>query len=416
MTENNQKFNVAIIGGGPAGIMTAITATQNGSKVILIEKTNQLGKKLLITGKGRCNITNAYDNTRTFINSFGKNGKFLFTAINNFSNNDVVSFFEKLGLKTKVERGNRVFPITDKSTDVLNILINQLKKYNVTILKNTEVKDIMVEKNIIQKIKTTAGEIMADKYIICTGGLSYPETGCSGDGYKWAKKLGHKIINPSPALVPIIVKEKFIKDLEGLSLKNVTISIWQNNKKKDERFGEALFTLHGMSGPIVLDMSKNIGSLLKTDKVELQIDFKPALDYKILDQRIQKDFNANKNKAFKNSLDKLLPKKIIPIVIKLSEIGPDKKATEIKKEERKKLLKLLKEFKLVVKSIGGFEKAVVTTGGVDLKEIDPKTMRSIIIKNLYFAGEVLDLDGPTGGYNLQACWSTGHLAGESCAK
>lgn len=416
MIKENQKFDVAIIGGGPAGIMAAITAGQNGAKVVLIEKTDQLGKKLLITGKGRCNITNAYSDTKVYINSFGKNGKFLFTAVNNFGNTDIINFFEKLGLKTKVERGNRVFPVSDNSSDVLKILINQLKKYAVTILKNSEVKSIIIYKNKIKKIKLANKEIIADKYIICTGGLSYPETGCKGDGYKWAKSAGHKVINPSPSLVPIIVKENFIKDLEGLSLKNVLINIWQNNKKKDERLGEALFTFNGMSGPIILNMSKNIGSLLENGEVELRIDFKPALDYKTLDQRIQKDFDENKKKTFKNSLGKLLPKKIIPIMIKLCEIDPNKKVTEITKVERKKLLKLLKEFELEIKSIGGFDKAVVTTGGVDLKEIDPKTMQSVIIDNLYFAGEILDLDGPTGGYNLQACWSSGRLAGKSCFK
>ena len=416
MINDYQKFDVAVVGGGPAGIMAAIAAGQNGAKVILIEKTNQLGKKLLITGKGRCNITNACDSTRSFVDSFGENGKFLFTAFSSFGNNDIINFFEKFGLKTKVERGNRVFPTSDNSADVLNTLINQLKKHSVTILKNSEVKNIIISKNKIEKIKLEDSEITADKYVICTGGLSYPETGCSGDGYKWAKSAGHKIIKPKPSLVPIVVKENFIKDLEGLNLKNVTISIWQNNKKKDELFGEALFTFDGMSGPIILDLSKNIGRLLEAGIVELQIDFKPALDYKTLDQRIQKDFNENKNKAFKNSLDKLLPKKIIPVLIKLSGIDPDKKVAEIKKEERKKLLKLLKEFKLEIKSIGGFAKAIVTTGGVNLNEIDPKTMQSKIINNLYFAGEVLDLDGPTGGYNLQVCWSTGYLAGKSCAK
>jgi len=416
MKKLEKKFDVAIIGGGPAGIMAAIQAGKNGAKTVLIEKTDKLGKKLLITGKGRCNITNAYNNTREYINTLGNNAKFLYSALNKFNNNDVVIFFNKLGVKTKIERGNRIFPKSDKSFDVLNALIKELKNSSVTVITNTEVKKIIYNKNKIKKINTSNGDITAENYIICTGGLSYPETGSSGDGYKWAKELGHKIITPRPALTPILIYENFIKNLEGLSLKNVKISVWQNNKKKDERLGEALFTFKGMSGPVILDMSKNIGQLLNNGKTELKIDFKPGLDYKKLDQRIQTDFAETKNKIFKNSLDKLLPQKIIPVIIKLSGINPNKKINEITKEERKKILKLLKEFNLNIKSVGGFDKAIITNGGIDLKEIDPKTMRSRIVNNLYFAGEILDLDGPTGGYNLQVCWSTGYLAGISCIK
>jgi len=407
-----QQFDVAVIGGGPAGMMAAITAAKNGSRVVLIEKTNHLGKKLLLTGKGRCNLTNAAENIKTFIEAFGKNGKFLFSSLNNFSNLEVIKFFNSLGLETKVERGNRVFPVSDNSLSVLAVLTGQLEKHHVTILKNTGVKSLMVKRNQIEKIDTTAGEIEAKKYIIATGGLSYPQTGCTGDGFKWAKELGHTVITPQPALVPVLIQEDFMPELEGLSLKNVLISVYKNNKKQTERQGEALFTRQGLSGPIILDMSKHIGSLLD-EKIELRIDFKPALDYPTLDQRIQKDFAENKNKVFKNSLDKLLPQKLIPVIIKLSGIDENKKATEIKKEERKKLVALLKDFKLTVRGLENFNRAIITTGGVELTEIDPKTLKSKIIENLYFAGEVLNLDGPTGGYNLQMCWSTGYTAGKN---
>ena len=393
-------------------MMAAITAAKNGSRVVLIEKTNHLGKKLLLTGKGRCNLTNAAENIKTFIEAFGKNGKFLFSSLNNFSNLEVIKFFNSLGLETKVERGNRVFPVSDNSLSVLAVLTGQLEKHHVTILKNTGVKSLMVKRNQIEKIDTTAGEIEAKKYIIATGGLSYPQTGCTGDGFKWAKELGHTVITPQPALVPVLIQEDFMPELEGLSLKNVLISVYKNNKKQTERQGEALFTRQGLSGPIILDMSKHIGSLLD-EKIELRIDFKPALDYPTLDQRIQKDFAENKNKVFKNSLDKLLPQKLIPVIIKLSGIDENKKATEIKKEERKKLVALLKDFKLTVRGLENFNRAIITTGGVELTEIDPKTLKSKIIENLYFAGEVLNLDGPTGGYNLQMCWSTGYTAGKN---
>ncbi|TSC94929.1 MAG: YhiN family flavoprotein [Parcubacteria group bacterium Athens1014_10] len=413
MKINNQKFDVAVVGGGPAGMMAAIAAAEKGLKTVLIEKNKELGKKLLITGKGRCNITNAGDDIKVFIDLFGKNGKFLFSAINNFNNNDVVNFFNQQGLKTKIERGNRVFPVSDNSSEVLSVLINQLKKYSVTVLKNIPAKELVVNKNRIEKIKLSKGEISANKYIICTGGLAHPQTGSTGDGFEWAKKLGHKIIAPRPSLSPILVKEKWVKELEGLSLKNVLISAYQNNKKKNQRMGEALFTSNGMSGPIILDMSKNIEILLGAGKVELKIDFKPALDYKTLDKRIQRDFEKNKNKIFKNSLNELLPKKLIPVVIKLSGIDENKKSAEIKKEERKRLVGLLKDFKLEVRGIENFSKAIITAGGINLAEVDPKTMKSKIIDNLYFAGEILDLDGPTGGYNLQMCWSTGYTAGKN---
>ncbi|MBU4360983.1 NAD(P)/FAD-dependent oxidoreductase [Patescibacteria group bacterium] len=406
--------DLIVIGGGPAGMILAGRAAENSARVLLLEKNEKLGVKLLITGKGRCNIANAEADIKKIIQQFGKNGKFLYSALYQFNAQKIVDFFENLGVKTKTERGNRIFPVSNKSADILNALIKYLKKNKVKIRTNSEVKDIVVKKNIIQKIILKSGEeLIAKNYAICTGGKSYPATGASGDGYKWLKKMGHNIILPTPSLVPIILKEKYIKDLEGLSLKNVNISVFQNNKKQDERFGEAIFTANGMSGPIILDMSKKINELLNKGQVILKIDFKPALEFKILDKRIQNDFSKMKNKMFKNSLDLLLPKKMILVIIKLSKIDGEKKTNSITKEERNRLLHLLKDFKLEVKKIDGFNKAIVTAGGVDLKEINPKTMKSKIINNLFIAGEVLDLDGPTGGYNLEASWSTGYCAGDN---
>ena len=408
-------YDVAIIGGGPAGMISAGRAGELGASVILIEKNNNLGRKLLITGKGRCNITNKENNPREFINEFGKNGKFLFSAFSRFGVEETINFFEKLNLKTKIERGGRVFPVSDRSQDVLEALINYLNKSNVKIKLNSEVKEIIKQDNKIEKIILANNEeIIANKFIISTGGKSYSKIGSTGDGYKLAKKLGHTITNLSPSLVPIIVKEKIVKELEGLSLKNVEISVYKESKKIDSRFGEAIFTADGMSGPIIIDMSKKIGTELPGN-LEIKIDFKPALDFLKLDQRIQEDFRKDCKKMFKNSLDNLLPQKLIPVIIKLSKINPDKKSGFITKEERKKLLHLLKEFTLGVKSLADYEKAIITSGGIKLNEIDQKTMKSKLIDNLYFAGEILDIDGPTGGYNLQICWTTGYIAGESVA-
>jgi len=409
------KYDVAVIGGGPAGMIAAGRAGELGSHVVLIEKNRDLGTKLLIAGKGRCNITNKRDKPREMIEKFGKNGKFLFSLFSRFGVKETIDFFENHGVRTKVERGGRVFPVSDRSQDVLGALINYLKKSQVKVRMNSKVKEIVKKGNKIEKIILTSGEeVVADNFIICTGGKSYPVTGSTGDGYGWAEKMGHMIISPSPSLVPVIIKEKFVKELEGLSLKNVEISIYKDSKKIGSRFGEAIFTANGMSGPIILDMSKEISKELPGE-IKMQIDFKPALDFVKLDKRIQRDFQKGSNKLFKNSLDELLPKKLIPIVIRLSKINPNQEVNSVAKEERRKLLHLLKEFGLGVKGLEGFKKAIITTGGVKLSEIDQKTMKSKLIDNLYFAGEILDLDGPTGGYNLQVCWTTGYIAGESAA-
>ena len=416
----NNKYNLAIIGGGPAGMIAAGHAGEMGSRVVLIEKNDRLGVKLLITGKGRCNITNAEEDLRKMVNMYRPNGKFLHSAFNKFSNIDIVDFFEQRGLKTKTERGNRVFPASDNSKAVLGSLKNYLRDNKVEIKLNSPAEKIITSKNnkkIEKIILKNKEEIIADNFVLATGGKSYPETGSTGDGYKWLANLGHKVIEPKPALTPIIVREKWVKKLEGLSLKNVEVSLW-NNRKIESLFGEALFTSNGLSGPVVLNLSNKISAFVPRTSADegnlrIKIDFKPALDYPTLDKRIQRDFEAQKNKQFKNSLDKLLPKKLIPVIIELSEIKRNKKINEITREERKKLIKLLKEFELNVKGLTGFTKAIVTSGGVDLKDVDPRTMKSKIIDNLYFAGEILDIDGPTGGYNLQVAWSTGYAVGEN---
>ncbi len=406
------NYDVAVIGGGPAGMIAAGKAAESGARVILLEKNNNPGTKLLITGKNRCNITNDIKDLKILISRYGKKGKFLFSCFYNFGASDAIIFFEHLGLKTKVERGNRVFPASDKSQDVLKALLRYLKINKVKIKLNSAVSRIIKKNNKIKKIFLFNGqEINADKYIIAVGGKSYPTTGSSGDGYPWLKKLGHRVVEPRPALTPVICKETYIKDLEGLSLKNIRINLFENNKKIASRFGEAIFTHNGMSGPIILNLSQYLKE--KNKEYLLSIDLKPALDDNTLDKRILNDFKKFNNKLFKNSLDNLLPKKLIPIIIKLSKINPIKKVNLITKEERIKLKNIFKNFSLNAVGLAGFEKAIITKGGADLKEINPQTMQSKIIDNLYLAGEILDIDGPTGGYNLQICWSTGFTAGKN---
>ncbi len=415
--ENKTFFDVAVVGGGPSGMMAAARAGELGAKVLLLEKNAALGRKLLLTGKGRSNITRAEFNSRELVKKYGREGDFFLYPLSIFGVKETIDFFEKKGLKTKVERGKRIFPQSNRASDVLNILIGYLKSGGVKIMTNSEVKEIIKEKNRISKIILSGGrEILAKNYIICTGGKSYPGTGSTGEGYKLAKKLGHTINKLRPALVPLRIKEKWPKMAQGLSLKNVELTVFQNNKKQGSRFGEMLFTHFGVSGPIVLDLSGKIGELLEKGGVKLVLDLKPALDFQVLDKRIQSDFSKYSNKFFKNSLSDLLPKKLIPVIIELSGINPEKKVNEITRQERQKLVRLLKGLEMRVSSLLGFKTAIITSGGVSLREIDSKTMKSKLIDNLFFAGEIIDLKGPTGGYNLQLCWSTGLLAGQSAAK
>ena len=398
-------------------MMAGGRAGELGAKVLLLEKNAALGRKLLLTGKGRSNITKAEFNPRELLKKYGREGDFLLYPLSIFGVKETIDFFEKKGLKTKVERGKRIFPQSDRASDVLNILISYLKKGKVEIMTNSEVKKIIKkEKKIVKIILSGGREILAKNYIISTGGKSYPGTGSTGEGYQWAKELGHKVNKLRPALVPLRIKENWPKTAQGLSLKNVELTVFQNNKKQDSRFGELLFTHFGVSGPIVLDLSGKVGELLEKGEVKLVLDLKPALDFQTLDKRIQSDFSKYSQKLFKNSLSDLLPQKLIPIIVELSGINPEKKVNEITREERQKLVRLLKGLEMRVISLLGFETAIVTSGGVSLKEIDSKTMKSKLIENLFFAGEIIDLKGPTGGYNLQLCWSTGYLAGQSVAK
>lgn len=420
-------MRVAVIGGGPAGMMAAITSAQNGNDVILIEKNKLLGKKLLITGKGRCNITSSLE-IDEFIKNIPGNGKFLYSAFQNYTNKDIIEFLGKNGLKVKEERGNRIFPVTDKSIDVLKCFENQIKKLKIKVMYNTVADDILIKqhenyKNVegVSVLNNGKKEIIyADKIIIATGGKSYHLTGSTGDGYNFAKKLGHTITNIKPSLVPLVCYENTLcKELQGLSLKNVKISFEDISKNKIiyNDFGEMLFTHFGVSGPTILSGSahlvryKNISELLKQRKIVLQIDLKPALNIEKLDDRILRDFAKEKNKKFKNSLDNLLPKKLIEPIIKLSKINPEKSVNSITKVERISLANLLKDFSLTIMNFRPIDEAIVTSGGINIKEINPKTMESKIIKGLYFAGEVIDVDAYTGGFNLQIAYSTGVTAG-----
>lgn len=414
--KDENVFDIAVIGGGPAGMIAAGRAAELGAKVVLIEKNEVLGKKLLLTGKGRCNFTHNEFDIRKFAEKYGRNGRFLYRALSVFGIKEVLDFFESRGVKGKVEQGDRIFPENGNVQDILKVLLKYLSEGKVTILYNVEVINFKQEDKKISQVILRDRQIIADKFIICTGGKSYPQTGSTGDGYHWARQWGHTIIEPVPALNPIKIAEKWVKELQGLSLKNISLKLFQNGKKQDERFGEMLFTHFGVSGPIVMDLSKNIGTLLKRGPVKLILDLKPALDFKKLDQRIQRDLEKFKGRMFKNSLKELLPLSMIPVMIRLSGIEPEKQVDYLSREERIKLVHLLKELELSPTELLGFKWSVVTSGGIALKEVDPNTMCSKKIKNLYFAGEILDLDGPSGGYNLQECWSSGYLAGESAVK
>lgn len=395
---------VIVIGGGASGMMAAIAAKRNGNDVTLLEKNKKLGKKLFITGKGRCNLTNASD-INSHMNNLMSNPKFIYSAFNAFNADDIVALIEESGIKTKVERGNRVFPKSDKSSDVIKALKNQLGGVNVVL--NYEVKTITKVDHF--KIND---EYTCDYLIIATGGLSYKSTGSTGDGYKFAKQFGHETTKTYPSLVPFNIKEDYCKELQGLSLKNVNLKLFDQDKVLYEELGEMIFTHFGVSGPLVLSASSFVADK-PNGEYKISIDLKPALDTQTLDKRILRDFEKYKNKNFNNSLSDLLPKKLIPIIIKLSGIDEYKKVNEITKEERQKLVSLIKDLEFNVDGLRGYDEAIITKGGIDVKEINPKTMESKKVEGLYFVGEVLDLDSLTGGYNLQLAWSTGYVAGSS---
>ena len=422
---------VVVIGGGPAGMMAALAAAESGHEVVLLEKNEKLGKKLYITGKGRCNITNSGDMENLFANVM-TNAKFLYSAFYAYDNQMLMDFFKQEGLAIKIERGNRVFPVSDHSSDVINTLQRALKKAGVAVWLHTEAGNLLFEDRenfneldkkephqIISGVQLKRGlvngekTVIADAVIVATGGFSYQTTGSTGDGYRFARDMGHKVTEIHPSLVPFNTKEEYVKEMQGLALKNVTVRIYDGKKKLYEEFGEMLFTHFGVSGPLLLSASAMLAPKYTSKELKMEIDLKPALEEEQLDKRILKDFEESKNKQFKNSVGKLFPSKMIPVILQLSGIDPDKKVNEITKEERAAFVKLIKAFPVTLNGLRDFNEAIITKGGVKVNEVNPSTMESKIVKNLYFCGEVLDLDALTGGYNLQIAWSTGHLAGTS---
>ena len=392
-------------------MMAAVTAARNGGEVLLIEKNEKLGKKLFITGKGRCNITNSGDIEDLF-SAVVSNPKFLYSSFYSLTNDQVVDFFEELGVKTKVERGGRVFPESDHSSDVIRALEQEMKRLGAEVSLKSEVKEILTEEGSAKGVLLSSGKkLYADAVVIATGGISYPSTGSTGDGYRFARACGHTVTDLSPSLVPMEVKEWYAKELMGLSLRNIKIRITAGKKNLYEEFGEMLFTHYGVTGPVILSASSIAGKRLKEQELTLHIDLKPALTEEQLDKRVLREFEASHNRQFKNAVDSLFPAKLKPVMVELSGIPEEKKVNEITKEERKHFVHLIKNFNMTLTSLRGYNEAIITKGGVSVKEIDPGTMESKLVKGLYFAGEVLDLDAVTGGYNLQIAWSTGYLAG-----
>ncbi len=404
-------YDVIVIGAGAAGCMAAGVAAQNGKNVAVVDKNARIARKVMITGKGRCNVTNNCDE-RDFLLNVRTNPRFLYSALYNFSPRDTISFFEELGVELKTERGNRVFPVSDKAVDIVDALDKFLKQNNVSKIEG-EVSAILTENGAVTGIKLQNGEtINAQSVLIATGGKSYPLTGSNGDGYKLAKTLGHKIVPPQPSLIPIITKEDYPKEMQGLSLKNVTLTLKENGKVVFSELGEMLFTHFGVSGPLVLSASCHM-DINKIENYTLSIDLKPGLDEEKLDTRILSDFSKYQNRDFFNSLGDLLPKKMIPVMVKLSGIDDKLKVNQITKSQRQQLVSLIKNFSLTPVAFRPIEEAIITSGGVCVNEIDPKTMQSKLVGGLFFAGEVIDVDAYTGGFNLQIAFSTGALAGKN---
>ena len=405
---------VVVIGAGAAGLISAGAAAENDASVTILEKNKRVGRKIMITGKGRCNVTNNCD-VQTFINNVPVNGRFLYSAINNFTPQDIMDFFEEQGLPLKTERGNRVFPLSDKALDVVDTLNNYVTDLGCTIVNDTA-KALIIEDGEVIGVKCDDNTYYADSVVICCGGKSYPLTGSTGDGYTLAKQAGHTITELKPSLVPLESKDPECKSMQGLALKNVALKIVDTNSKKSvyEDFGEMLFTHFGMSGPMVLSASSHIRDI-SDGKYVAEIDLKPALTFEQLDKRLQNDFRDNSNKDVSNSFSKLLPRKIIVPVLKRWGVPFDKKCNSITKEERKALCEMLKSFTVEISGFRPIEEAIITSGGVKTSEINPKTMESKLVKGLYFAGEVIDCDAYTGGFNLQIAWSTGHLAGTNAS-
>ena len=403
---------VVVIGGGAAGLMAAVIAGREGAKVTLLEKMNYVGKKMGITGKGRCNITNACDMSE-FIKNTPGNGKFLYGAYERFTNEDLLQLLHDAGLETKIERGGRVFPASDSALDVRNIFMKLMKHYGVDVHLEEPVKKLLVDDSVVIGVVTDKETYHADAVVIATGGKSYPATGSTGDGYVLAAQVGHKITDIRPSLVPIVTEESWVKDLMGLSLRNVELSVVAKNKVQAKMFGEMMFTHFGITGPIVLSLSHTVGKLMRKKNIGtigLDINLKPALSPETLDKRLQKDFDLYSKKQIINGMKDLLPSRLIPLIIELAGIDPQKPINQISKEERQQIGYMLQHMPLTVKGLRPVEEAIVTAGGISLKEFNPKTMESKLVKGLYGVGEVLDIDAFTGGYNLQAAFSTGYVA------
>lgn len=411
---SSEIYDVAIIGGGPAGMMAAGRAGETGKRVILLEKNPTLGVKLLITGGGRCNVTNAELDVRTFLKKYKDSDKFLFSSFSQFSVKDTLEFFNSRGMETKVEAENRVFPVSDSAQSVWDVLIDYLKVNNVEIKTNASVIGFDVENNHITAIKLKNKEkIFAKKIILATGGTSRPETGSTGDGFAWLKEIGHTIIPSDDALVPLSIDDSWVKELSGVTLQNIKLTTFQNNQKQQSHKGKLLFTHFGISGPTVLNMSKDVGELLKYGEVEIRLDLLPDLDHGMMNSRLQELFKLDDKKKIKNSLDSLIPSSLVPVVLKLSNINENKTNNSVTREERLKLIEVIKGITMQVNELLGSDKAIVSSGGVELTEVDFKTMQSKIISNLYLVGDVLNIDRPSGGYSLQLCWTTGFVAGSN---
>jgi len=413
--ETDPVYDLLVIGGGPAGIFAAGFAASQGARVLLLEKNQRCGAKLLITGKGRCNLTHDEDDPQLFAEAFGRNGRSLLTALYAFGPAQVTEFFQARGLELKVERGGRIFPARGGAREVQSVLEGFLRETGVKVQTSCEVRSLQVESGLVRDVATGCGLFRGRNVLLATGGLSYPETGCTGDGYRWARECGHRLIDPEAALMPLKLAEKWCHEWSRLNLKNVRIGVLLDDRRIDERFGEAFFTRGGIGGPIVLDMSAGVREALKKGQVRLELDLKPAVPEDLFDKRLQRELAEHSNKDFRNALGNLLPRDMIPRFVILSGIDPFKKCHSITRAERQALRDLFKRLRLRVVGHEGMKKAIVTSGGVSLKDIDTRSMRSKKIANLYFAGEMIDLDGPTGGFNLQVCWSTGYLAGVHAA-
>ena len=407
-------WDVVVIGGGASGMMTAGRAASLGKKVLLLEKNEELGKKLLITGGGRCNVTNAEEDMRVLLSKFKDSDKFLFSAFSQFSNKDTLDFFNSRGMETKVEANNRVFPITNKAESVWKVLLEYLKTNNVTVQSNCNVVGIETDGDKISSVKLKdKATIKAKSFVLSTGGKSHPETGSTGDGFRWLSELGHKVTEPTASLVPISVEDEWIKTLQGVSLENVKITVLQNDVKQEVKKGKILFTHFGLSGPTILNLSSEVGELLKYGDVFLSLDILPDLDYGQLNLKLQDIFKEKSNKKFKNTLDSLLPFALAPVIVAISGIDGDKPSHSITREERLHLVQVLKDLRVKVSGLLGEDKAIVTSGGVALDEVDFKTMTSKLFPNLYLTGDILNIDRPSGGYSLQLCWTTGFVAGSN---